>query len=110
MTDLGGALLVAVATSFGVIVMTAALVAEHTSVRVLRLPEEYTRAPSPNHRTRTLIVELLWVTLIFGGGEIVVILALLHPTTTLPVRLVAVAQLAGMGAWFVYVAKAIRRT
>ncbi len=91
--------LVAAAQSLLVVFVTSALIAEHTSAHVPRaLLREEVRRPG----RKALIVELPWIVAILVGGEVVLILFLVHPNSTLVVRIVAAVQLVATAGWLTY--------
>jgi hypothetical protein len=53
-------------------------------------------------RRRSLLVQLPWAIAIIGGGHAVLLLMLLHPASTVAVRLVAGLTLAAAAAWVFY--------
>jgi hypothetical protein len=104
MRDIPAALLIVGALSMVAVFVTAALVSEHTTAKLPRgLTGKIRRVPR-----RSLLIELPWVLLILGGGEIVVAMFLLHPNSTAPVRLLAALQLLGISLWGLYLLGRIR--
>jgi len=103
MQDFPGALLVSLALSVVVVFITSALVAEHTSAKLPgSLYDNKARI-----RRRSLLIELPWAALFLGGGEIVIIMFLLHPNSTLAVRALSAIQLLGATLWGVYLLRQI---
>ena len=107
MQDLLGFCLFAGALTFILVFVTSSIAAEHTDVR---LPQSLVGdLPSPRRR-RSLLIELPWAIVILGGGEVVMLLMLLHPNSSIPVRLVSAAQLITATCWFLFLARRIARS
>jgi hypothetical protein len=105
--DLPLACLVAGALTFILVFVTSSIATEHTCVHLPRLLVG--DLPSPRRR-RSLLIELPWAIVILGGGEVVMVLFLLHPNSSLPVRLVSAAQLIAATCWFLFLARRIARS
>lgn len=58
---------------------------------------------------RAQVVELPVVTAILGGGQLVVVLLLLHPASAIAVRLVSAAELVAAVAWMWYLRRLVSR-
>ena len=105
--DLAGAALIAGSLTFLVVILTAAVVSAHTSaelpaiVRYGSIPREVGR--------RALLVEIPIGIVLLGGGELVMALMLVHPASTIPVRILAAAQLVVAAAWILYLGRLVRR-
>ena len=105
MSDLPVALLITLAETFLLIALTGALAREHLGV-VLPMPWLFGTTP-PNVSRRALIVELPLAGLLLGLGELVVVLMLFHPASSVGVRMVAASQLLIALAWAWYLGKRI---
>jgi hypothetical protein len=71
------------------------------------LPKELAgRAYAAGRMTR--LVTLLWVAIVLGIGQLVVVLFLLHPLSSVLVRLVSATELAGVCLWFWYLRTRMR--
>ena len=107
MADLPGAALIAGSLTFLVVMITADLVSAHTDTKLPALVR-YGSSPREVGR-RALLVEIPIVTLLLGGGELVMALMLVHPVSTTPVRILAAAQLVAAAAWILYLGRLVRR-
>ncbi len=107
MQDLPVALLFAASLLFLVVLISSALVAEHTGARI---PKALAYGSGSRRSTRrSLIVTLPWVALILGGGQLIVVLMLVHPGSTIGVRLVAAVELVAIAAWLWYLRRRVSR-
>jgi len=93
--------------TFLVVFVTSSIAAEHTNVSLPRLLVG--DLPSPRRR-RSLLIELPWAIVILGGGEVVMMLFLLHPDSSLPVRGVSAAQMLFASGWLLFLANRIARS
>lgn len=107
MADLPFALFFALVLIFMVVVYSSAVAAAHTDAQ---LPKALLYG-SMGRRTgrQALIVEVTFGVLLLGSGQVIVLLLLVHPGSTIPVRLVATAQLLAAGVWFAYLRRLISR-
>lgn len=107
MDDLPVASLYAISLLILIVVLSSALAAEHTNAR---FPKALLLLAGTIRRTgrRTLIIEIPIVIALLGS-ELVILMFLLHPQSTIPVRLVAAAELLAAGAWLVYLLGLISR-
>lgn len=106
MTDFGWAVLFAVSLTVLAVFLLSGILATHTAVD---LPRWLVRRTEGVKR-RALIIEIPLVVFLIGGGELILLLALVHPRSTTPVRLVAAIQLVAAVVWAVYLARALART
>ena len=107
MGDVPFAVFFAVVLGFVFVVYTSALVAAHTSARLPRALRY--GSTDQNVRRRALLVEVPFGVALLGGGQLVMVAMLIHPASTLPVRLVAAAELVVAAAWLVYLRHLIIR-
>jgi hypothetical protein len=105
MEDLPLTLVFAGAVVFLVVFLTSAAVTGHTDVR---LPKAV-RYGSDDRKVgrRALLIEVPLGIVLLGGGGLFLLLFLLHPNSTIQVRLVAVAALVASAGWLVYLARKV---
>jgi hypothetical protein len=107
MSDVWLAALFGFALLFLVIVVTSELAAEHTSAQI---PKALLYGSTPRRGSRmALAAQLPWVVALLGGGEVVFMIILLHPQSTIPVRFIATAELVGSALWFLYLRRLITK-
>jgi hypothetical protein len=100
MTDLPAALLIAASVTILVVVVGGAMVSEHTNVQ---LPRTLMTGQTDRKPGRwALLIEIPWLGLSLGICCLVLLLMVVHPNSSLPVRVVAAAALVASGAWLAY--------
>lgn len=98
----------AVGLLYLLVIVTSALVSEHTDAR---MPKALSRLKDRRGgRRRNLIIEVPWTIAIIGGGELVMLLVLLHQNSTLAVRLIAGLELLTSAAWMAYLVRLVSRS
>ncbi len=104
MSDLPLAALVSAAVLFLVVILSPEFAPER--IRGV-LPKVLAgRAYAGGRMTR--LVTLLWVGIVLGIGQLVIVLFLLHPLSSAWVRLVSATELVGVGLWLWYVRTRLR--
>lgn len=108
MGDLPLTLVFGGAVVFLVIFLTSAMVTGHTDVR---LPKAvHYGSDDRKVGRRALLIEVPLAILLLGGGGLFLLVFLLHPNSTIQVRLVAAAALVSSAGWLAYlVGKLVRR-
>lgn len=107
MQDFALACLYQIGLLFLIVVVSSALVAEHTEAHIpkaLLYGNTVRRAGR-----RSLIITLPWIGAILGGGQLVVVLMLVHPASTIAVRLVSAIELVAVVAWLAFLWRLITR-
>lgn len=92
-----------------IVFLSSELVAEHTDAQIpkaLLYGSENVRAGTGRG---SLIVTLLWEGGLLGGSQLIVLLMLVHPASTLGVRLVAAVELVAVAAWLWYLRRLVSR-
>lgn len=107
MVDLPLTLVFAGAVVLLVIILTSAMVTGHTDVR-LRKALQYGSDDRKVGR-RALLIEVPLAILLLGGGGLFLLVFLLHPNSTIQVRLVAVAAFIACAAWLSYLGRKVIR-
>lgn len=107
MIDLPLTLVFAGAVVFLMIFLTSAMVTGHTDVK-LRKALTYGSEDRKVGR-RALLLEIPLAIVLFVGGGLFLLLFLLHPNSTLQVRLVAVTALVASAAWLFYLLRKVIR-
>lgn len=108
MDDLPLTLVFGGAVVFLVIFLTSSMVTGHTDVRLPKAVRFGSRARKVGRRA--LLIEVPLAIVILGGGGLFLLLFLLHPNSTIQVRLVATAALVASAGWLAYLGgKLIRR-
>ena len=104
MADLPVAVLIAASVTFLVFEISTGMVIGHTDVRLPKAAIYGHRSDRQVGRS-AYIVEVPVVAFVVGGGSVILLLMVVHPGSTIPVRLVAAAALVASGAWLAYVAR-----
>jgi hypothetical protein len=108
MDDLAFAFAYAVILGLLVIVLTSAIVTAHTAVR---LPRAFQYGSLERRvRKRALLVEVPIGLALIGGGELVMLVFLLHPASSVAVRAVSAVELLAIGAWCAYLWRLSRQS
>src|SRR5512146_1533288 len=94
MTDLPLAGLIVTCELLLWIVLSAEMVAEHTGTPIPPIVRQPVRRGRGN-----LLIEIPLALWLLGIGQAVIVLMALHPASTIPIRLVAVAELAISALW-----------
>ncbi len=106
-SDLPAVLLITAALLFLVVELTGALVVAHTDVRVPRVLQ-YGWISRKVER-RALLIEVPFLVLLLGTGEVFVVLVLADPNSTIPDRLLAAGELIAAAAWLADLGRLVTR-
>ncbi len=105
MDDLALTLVFAIALVFLELLITSAMVAAHTDVRLPRALRFGDDDRKPGRRA--LLLEIPLFIVVVGGGVAILVLFVVHPHSTIQVRFVAAAALIASAIWFAYLGRKI---